>query len=61
VTLSLAEVEAALEEKLPGHTFRAVMSLANSKEPGERETRLRDALENRERDEAWTAEQKSKR
>jgi hypothetical protein len=57
LTLSLAEVEATLEEKLPGHTFRAVMRLAGTKEPAEREAHLRSALENRERDEAWTAEQ----
>lgn len=56
MSLSLAEVEAALEEKMPGHTFRAVMRLADAMEPEAREAKIRDALEYRERCEALDAE-----
>lgn len=51
----LAEVEAALEEKMPGHTFRAVMRLADSKDPEAREAHIREALAYRERCEALDA------
>jgi hypothetical protein len=53
----LTDVEAALEEKLPGHTFRAVVRRADALPAGEREELLRDALANRERDEEWTEKQ----
>jgi hypothetical protein len=55
VSLPLPEVEAALEKKMPGHTFRAVMNLANAKEPEAREAHIREALDYRERCEALDA------
>lgn len=57
---ALADVIASLEEKLPSHTFRAVLNRADALGSAEREALLRGALENRERDEAWTAKQKAK-
>lgn len=49
-----------LRAKLPSHTFAAVERRANELGDEERATYLRTALENRERDEAWTAEQAAK-
>ena len=60
MTLPLAQVEEALREKLPGHTLRAVLSRADALSSAEREALLRDSLENRERDEDWTAQQRAK-
>lgn len=56
----LPNIIAALEEKLPSHTFKAVMGRADALDSTEREALLRRCLENRERDEAWTAEQQAK-
>lgn len=57
------EVEAVVEtlrEKLPGHTFRAVLGRADRLPEKEREDFLRGALANRERDEEYDRERAKK-